>query len=113
MPPTSLLKVESYTGMVSVGKQLAQPLSVKTFIFLVEFYFLFMPACLLGPDLCASKQPLCSHNSLCINTLGSFSCVCQHGYYDVSSVTERAPASHPVCQGTETSHQSLNLCILF
>lgn len=62
---------------------------------------------LLGPDLCASKQPLCSHNSLCINTLGSYSCVCQHGYYDVSSVTERAPASHPVCQGTETSHQSL------
>uniref|UniRef100_A0A3P8Q0M8 ZP domain-containing protein n=2 Tax=Astatotilapia calliptera TaxID=8154 RepID=A0A3P8Q0M8_ASTCA len=51
-----------------------------------------------GPDLCASKQPLCSHNSLCINTLGSYSCVCQHGYYDVSSVTERAPASHPVCQ---------------
>lgn len=107
MPPTSLLKVESFTGMVSVGKKLAQPLPVKTFILLVEFYFLCLPACLLGPDLCASKQPLCSHNSLCINTLGSYSCVCQHGYYDVSSVTERAPASHPVCQGTETSHQSL------
>lgn len=107
MPPTSLLKVESFTGMVSVGKKLAQPLPVKTFMFLVEFYFLCLPACLLGPDLCASKQPLCSHNSLCINTLGSYSCVCQHGYYDVSSVTERAPASHPVCQGTETSHQSL------
>ncbi|XP_030576299.1 uncharacterized protein LOC115773608 [Archocentrus centrarchus] len=51
-----------------------------------------------GPDLCASKKTLCSHNSLCINTLGSFSCVCQRDYYDVSSVTEHHPASRPVCE---------------
>lgn len=51
-----------------------------------------------GPDLCASsKQPLCPRNSLCINTLGSYTCVCQHGYYDVTSVIEPPAASHPVC----------------
>ncbi|KAI3366496.1 hypothetical protein L3Q82_000629 [Scortum barcoo] len=51
-----------------------------------------------GPDLCASsKKMLCPHNSLCINTMGSYTCVCRHGYYDVSSVTEPPVASHPVC----------------
>ncbi|XP_038594782.1 uncharacterized protein LOC119918224 isoform X1 [Micropterus salmoides] len=51
-----------------------------------------------GPDLCAfSKQTLCPRNSLCINTLGSYTCVCQHGYYDVSSVIVPPVASHPVC----------------
>ncbi|XP_040028878.2 uncharacterized protein LOC120817111 isoform X1 [Gasterosteus aculeatus] len=51
-----------------------------------------------GPDLCASsKRPLCPRNSLCINTLGSYTCVCQHGYYDVTSIMEPPVASHPVC----------------
>ncbi|XP_059182114.1 uncharacterized protein LOC131960859 isoform X2 [Centropristis striata] len=51
-----------------------------------------------GPDLCASpKRTLCPHNSLCINTLGSYTCVCQHGYYDVSSVIKPPATSHPVC----------------
>ncbi|KAM7377904.1 hypothetical protein PAMA_013019 [Pampus argenteus] len=49
-----------------------------------------------GPDVCAaSKQTLCPLNSLCINTLGSYTCVCQHGYYDVSSVTP--VSSYPAC----------------
>ncbi|XP_051810454.1 uncharacterized protein LOC110945865 [Acanthochromis polyacanthus] len=51
-----------------------------------------------GPDLCASKQTVCPRNSLCINTLGSYSCVCHHGFYDVSSVMEPPAASHPVCK---------------
>ncbi|XP_039647026.1 uncharacterized protein LOC120553035 [Perca fluviatilis] len=51
-----------------------------------------------GPDLCAfSKQTLCPLNSLCINTLGSYACLCQHGYYDVSSVIDPPVASHPIC----------------
>ncbi|KAL6117081.1 uncharacterized protein ACO6RY_14943 [Pungitius sinensis] len=51
-----------------------------------------------GPDLCASsKRTFCPLNSLCINTLGSYTCVCQHGYYDVSAVMEPPVASHPVC----------------
>ncbi|XP_056223909.1 uromodulin-like 1 [Seriola aureovittata] len=51
-----------------------------------------------GHDLCASsKLTLCPRNSLCINTLGSFMCVCRHGYYDVSPVIQPAGASHPVC----------------
>ncbi|XP_068163619.1 uncharacterized protein [Antennarius striatus] len=51
-----------------------------------------------GPDLCTSpQQPLCPRNSLCINSLGSYLCVCQHGYYDVSSIIESPAASRPVC----------------
>ncbi|KAM3588284.1 uncharacterized protein V6R79_025369 [Siganus canaliculatus] len=51
-----------------------------------------------GPDLCAaSKLTLCPHNSLCVNTLGSYTCLCRHGYYDVSSFLEAS--SHPVCNG--------------
>ncbi|XP_035537038.1 uncharacterized protein LOC118342556 [Morone saxatilis] len=51
-----------------------------------------------GPDLCASSsQTLCPRNSLCINTLGSYTCVCRHGYYNVSSFFEPPVASHPVC----------------
>ncbi|XP_044042924.1 uncharacterized protein LOC122871633 [Siniperca chuatsi] len=51
-----------------------------------------------GPDLCAfPKRTLCPRNSLCINTLGSYTCVCQHGYYDVSSVIKPTVASHPAC----------------
>ncbi|XP_040886111.1 KRR1 small subunit processome component homolog isoform X2 [Toxotes jaculatrix] len=51
-----------------------------------------------GHDVCASlKHTLCPRNSLCINTLGSFACVCQHGYYDVSTVIEPPVASYPIC----------------
>ncbi|XP_058479744.1 uncharacterized protein LOC131455897 isoform X1 [Solea solea] len=51
-----------------------------------------------GPDLCLSlKYTSCPRNSLCVNTLGSFTCVCRHGYYDVSSVTERQVTSQPIC----------------
>ncbi|KAG7215847.1 hypothetical protein INR49_021819, partial [Caranx melampygus] len=49
-----------------------------------------------GHNLCASVE-LCPRNSLCINTLSSFICVCQHGYYDISPLIQRAVASHPVC----------------
>lgn len=70
----------------------------KNFLFPEILYICF--DCLSGPDLCASsKQTLCPHNSLCINTLGSYTCVCQHGYYDVSSVIEPPVASHPICNG--------------
>ncbi|XP_074554894.1 uncharacterized protein LOC141810930 [Halichoeres trimaculatus] len=51
-----------------------------------------------GPDLCASsKNTLCPRNSQCINTLGSYMCVCQHGYYDVSSVIKPAAVSSLHC----------------
>ncbi|XP_028256405.1 uncharacterized protein LOC114432539 [Parambassis ranga] len=61
-----------------------------------------------GPDLCTSRKTLCPHKSLCINTLGSFSCVCQDSNYDVSSVIEPPAASHPVCQERGLFSQCLN-----
>uniref|UniRef100_A0A8C7X6I2 Uncharacterized protein n=1 Tax=Oryzias sinensis TaxID=183150 RepID=A0A8C7X6I2_9TELE len=52
-----------------------------------------------APDLCASSEHhFCPPHSLCINTLGSFSCVCRQGYHDVSSVTLPAAALRPVCK---------------
>lgn len=55
-----------------------------------------------GPDLCAfSIQSLCPRNSQCINTPGPYTCVCQQGYYDVSSFIKPV-ASHPVCNGKLT-----------
>ncbi|XP_029901587.1 uncharacterized protein LOC115355077 isoform X2 [Myripristis murdjan] len=51
-----------------------------------------------GPDECASsKQSVCPSDSLCINTLGSYMCVCRHGYYDVASAIVPSVASPPVC----------------
>ncbi|KAJ8245264.1 hypothetical protein GJAV_G00268880 [Gymnothorax javanicus] len=45
------------------------------------------------PDECSSSaQDQCGSNSVCINTLDSFTCVCQSGYYDLS------PFLQPACQ---------------
>lgn len=74
--------------------------SVNVIEFKVIIINLICFDCFSGPDLCvSSKQTLCPRNSLCINTLGSYTCVCQHGYYDVSSVIEPPVTSHPVCNG--------------
>ncbi|KAM6895803.1 uncharacterized protein FYW49_019685 [Xenentodon cancila] len=52
-----------------------------------------------APDACAaSKQPLCPRSSRCINTLGVYSCVCQQGHYDVSSILASPTAARPVCK---------------
>ncbi|XP_061570886.1 pancreatic secretory granule membrane major glycoprotein GP2-like [Cololabis saira] len=61
------------------------------------------------PDPCVgSKQPLCPHNSRCINTLGGYSCVCRQGYYDVSSVLAPPTASRPVCKESGFFSQCLD-----
>ncbi|KAK6314560.1 hypothetical protein J4Q44_G00140890 [Coregonus suidteri] len=52
------------------------------------------------PDECATPDlNRCDSNSLCVNTLNSYTCVCQHGFYDVGPafVPPPTPASHPVC----------------
>uniref|UniRef100_A0AAZ3P6Q1 Uromodulin-like 1 n=1 Tax=Oncorhynchus tshawytscha TaxID=74940 RepID=A0AAZ3P6Q1_ONCTS len=52
------------------------------------------------PDECATPElNRCDANSLCVNTLNSYTCVCQHGFYDVGPafVPPPTPASHPVC----------------
>lgn len=69
------------------------------FIFRALVYVTF-PFCLSGPDLCAlvTSWTLCPQNSQCINTLGSYSCVCKPGYYDVSSLVKPSVV-HPVCNG--------------
>ncbi|XP_051912052.1 uncharacterized protein LOC127594123 [Hippocampus zosterae] len=52
----------------------------------------------LGPDLCApSRRALCPQNSQCVNTLGSFHCACNLGYYDVSAVLQPPVPSYPLC----------------
>ncbi|XP_061618426.1 uncharacterized protein LOC133472092 isoform X2 [Phyllopteryx taeniolatus] len=51
-----------------------------------------------GPDVCAtSARASCPQNSECVNTLGSFHCVCNLGYYDVSAVLQAPVPPHPVC----------------
>ncbi|XP_015830610.3 uncharacterized protein [Nothobranchius furzeri] len=61
-----------------------------------------------GPDFCSSRQLLCPQNSACINTLGSYLCVCQHGYHDVSSFIEAPAALHPVCKDKGLFNQCLH-----
>ncbi|XP_021180623.2 uncharacterized protein LOC105937844 [Fundulus heteroclitus] len=61
-----------------------------------------------GPKLCASKQPVCPPNSLCINMLDSYSCICKGGYYDVSSFIDLPAASHPVCKDKGLFSQCLD-----
>ncbi|XP_024857903.1 uncharacterized protein LOC108249374 [Kryptolebias marmoratus] len=61
-----------------------------------------------GPDVCVSQQPVCPPHSLCINTLGSHMCVCQRGYYDVSSVIDPASASRPLCKDKGLFNQCLD-----
>lgn len=73
---------------------------------------LFWMLCLSsGPDMCVSKRSLCPRSSLCINTLGSYMCVCQSGYYDVSSVIDSA-ASRPLCKGTVQYFLLLHISIM-
>ncbi|KAL0963147.1 hypothetical protein UPYG_G00350350 [Umbra pygmaea] len=57
------------------------------------------------PDECATPDlNRCDSESLCINTLDSYTCVCPHGLYDVSSAFDLpqapppAPPSSPVCR---------------
>ncbi|XP_077357267.1 uncharacterized protein LOC144004152 [Festucalex cinctus] len=51
-----------------------------------------------GPDLCVSStRALCPQNSQCVNTLVSFHCACNSGYYDVSAVLQPPVPSHPLC----------------
>nr|XP_019955532.1 PREDICTED: uncharacterized protein LOC109637536 isoform X2 [Paralichthys olivaceus] len=62
-----------------------------------------------GHDLCSAfKHKVCPRNSLCINTLGSFACVCQHGYYDVRAVIEPRVASNPICNENGLFSQCLD-----
>lgn len=91
---TSQLKIRSFTGRVCCNNRSASWISSGHQIF-VRF-----PFCLSGPDLCAfvTSWTLCPQNSQCINTLGSYSCVCKPGYYDVSSFVKPSVV-HPVCSG--------------
>ena len=100
--PTSQSEMGSFTGTVGddgenqctlVKYHCQSPVSIHTSR---QFIILFLS----GQDLCsASKHKVCPRNSLCINTLGSFACVCQHGFYDVRAVSKIRGASKPICNG--------------
>lgn len=81
-----------WEGMLQQFKHFVLVLCASDFV-----RFLF---CLSGPDLCAlvTSWTLCPLNAQCINTLGSYSCVCKPGYYDVSSFVKPSVV-HPVCNG--------------
>ncbi|KAI9527855.1 hypothetical protein NQZ68_026903 [Dissostichus eleginoides] len=66
-----------------------------------------------GPDVCASfQQYVCPSDSLCINTFGSYTCVCKHEHYDVSSVSEPLPTSNPLCVEKGLFSQCLNKLVI-
>ncbi|KAK7878138.1 hypothetical protein WMY93_031219 [Mugilogobius chulae] len=48
-----------------------------------------------GPDLCLSSP--CPKNSVCLNSLGSFSCLCREGHYDVRAFVRTSGSALPVC----------------
>lgn len=49
-----------------------------------------------GPDLCQYRP--CPQNSLCLNTLDAYSCLCRKDHYDVRAFMKRRAASDsPVC----------------
>ena len=48
---------------------------------------------LVDIDECATNRDNCSLNSVCINTAGSFQCVCQPGFQDIDRV----------CRGTNVA----------
>ncbi|XP_054609684.1 uncharacterized protein LOC129168434 isoform X2 [Dunckerocampus dactyliophorus] len=50
-----------------------------------------------GPDLCALYAQSCPQNAQCINTLGSYHCACNTGYYDVSAVLQPPAPSQRIC----------------
>lgn len=78
--------------------QLPQSWSCKSSASSPGIYPCFL--CLTGPDLyVSSKETVCPRNSLCINALGSYTCVCRHGYYNVSSFVKPPVASRLVCNG--------------
>lgn len=93
---TSQLKIRSFTGRVCCNNRSA----FFWWISSGHQIFVRFPFCLSGPDLCAfvTSWTLCPQNSQCINTLGSYSCVCKPGYYDVSSFVKPSVV-HPVCNG--------------
>lgn len=49
-----------------------------------------------GPDLCRPSP--CPQNSLCLNTLGAFSCLCRQDHYNVRAFMKKPAASKsPLC----------------
>ncbi|XP_055081573.1 pancreatic secretory granule membrane major glycoprotein GP2-like [Periophthalmus magnuspinnatus] len=48
-----------------------------------------------GADECLSNP--CPRSSICLNTLGSFRCLCRDGYYDVSAFSRKPTPASPAC----------------
>ena len=53
-------------------------------------------------DECALNQDNCNVNAECVNTPGSFQCVCREGY----------EGSGIICSGTSSYFHTLTLCVL-
>ncbi|KAF3859643.1 hypothetical protein F7725_022042 [Dissostichus mawsoni] len=58
------------------------------------------------------ERYVCPSDSLCINTFGSYTCVCKHEHYDVSSVSEPLPTSNPLCVEKGLFSQCLNKLVI-
>uniref|UniRef100_A0AAV2J198 Uromodulin-like 1 n=1 Tax=Knipowitschia caucasica TaxID=637954 RepID=A0AAV2J198_KNICA len=61
-----------------------------------------------GPDLCSSSP--CLQNSVCLNTLGSFICLCTDGYYDVRPFVKES--EQPVCNDKGMFSHCLNQLLM-